>query len=247
MENLSLKDLGAAYPEARRTPHELVFSSTDGGGVFVYPFGVMVFQDVAEAQREAEVKRLRTARPGLSTPVIREDLVVREDPAARPGVEGSVLVVDHLSPARAGIVALPIAQSASMEYCEGIVEDMVSRTNRLVDRLERRGTVPLRTRPLHRFIGEAVATRTEVLTVLHLLDKPEAAWDDPAMDEIYDDLRAEFDLVDRFAALEAKIRGVQEALELILDVARDRRLVLLEVFVIVLIAVEIFVGLIRAH
>jgi uncharacterized Rmd1/YagE family protein len=42
-----------------------------------------------------------------------------------------------------------------------------------------------------------------------------------AMDAIYEDLRDEFDLGDRFNALELKLRGVQEALELVLDVSRD--------------------------
>jgi hypothetical protein len=133
-----------------------------------------------------------------------------------------------MTPGRAAVIALTVAQSASMEYYERIVEDMFERTGQLVERLERKGTTPLRTRALHRFIGQAVGTRNEVLSVLHLLDKPDAAWDDHAMDLIYEDLRDEFDLGDRFSALELKLRGVQEALELVLDVSRDRRLVLLE-------------------
>ena len=59
------------------------------------------------------------------------------------------------------------------------------------------------------------------------------------MNLIYDELRAEFDLVDRYQALELKLRSVQETLELVLDVARDRRLVLLEEAVVVLILLEI--------
>jgi hypothetical protein len=101
--------------------------------------------------------------------------------------------------------------------------------------MERRGTVPFRTRPLHRFMGEAIVTRTEVLSVLHLLDKPDEAWDDPAIDLIYDDLRGEFDLRDRYAALELKLRAIQESLELLVDVARDRRLLLLEITIVFLI------------
>jgi uncharacterized Rmd1/YagE family protein len=132
-----------------------------------------------------------------------------------------------------------------MEYYETIVESMFERTRRLVERLEHRGTTPLRTRPLHQFIGEAVGTRNEVLSVLHLLDKPDAAWDDPAMDAIYADLRDEFDLGDRFNALELKLRGVQEALELVLDVSRDRRLVLLEATIVVLIVLELALSLLR--
>jgi len=65
------------------------------------------------------------------------------------------------------------------------------------------------------------------------------------MDRIYEDLREEFDLADRYQALESKLRGVQEALELVLDVARDRRLVLLESAIVVLIVVELVLSLLR--
>jgi hypothetical protein len=43
-----------------------------------------------------------------------------------------------------------------------------------------------------------------------------------------DGLRAEFDLADHYAAIESKLRSIQEALELVLA-PRDRRLLLLEV------------------
>jgi uncharacterized Rmd1/YagE family protein len=132
-----------------------------------------------------------------------------------------------------------------MEYYEKLLVDMYDHTARLVQRLERTGTVTYRVRTLHRFIGHAVATRTEVLSVLHLLDKPDATWDDPEMDRIYDELRAEFDLLDRFHALEAKLKGLQEALELVLDVARDRRLYTLEAAIVILIVFEIVLSLVR--
>jgi hypothetical protein len=73
---------------------------------------------------------------------------------------------------------------------------------------------------------------TRCFSILHLLDKPEAIWDDPGADHIYGELRAEFDLVDRYQALELKLRSVRDALELITDVARDRRLVLLEAAIV---------------
>jgi uncharacterized Rmd1/YagE family protein len=65
------------------------------------------------------------------------------------------------------------------------------------------------------------------------------------MDRIYDDLRAEFDLADRYAAMESKLRSIQEALELVLEVARDRRLLLLEVAVVVLILAELVFSALR--
>ena len=126
-----------------------------------------------------------------------EELNVREDPGRSPDVAEGLLTLDELTPARASVVALTVAQSAAMEYYERIVEEMFARTDQLVQRMEAHGTVSLRTRPLHKFIGAAISTRNEVLTILHLLDKPDEAWDDPGMNLIYDELRAEFDLVDR--------------------------------------------------
>jgi len=111
--------------------------------------------------------------------------------------------------------------------------------------VEKRGSVSAQIRRLHRFIGEAIATRNEVLTVLALLDKPDATWDGPAMDRIYDELRAEFDLVDRYTTMEQKLDGVQEALELVLDVARDRRMWLLEVTIVLLILFELLLEVFR--
>jgi uncharacterized Rmd1/YagE family protein len=246
-ENLDLPRLASRFPEGVTGTHEMRISYDGSGDTFIYPFGAMVFHDVPAQRREADLDRLHRARPGLTTQVVREEYTVREDPGAGSiGVaDDGALIVDKMTPGRANVVALTVAQSAAMEYYERIVASLFVRTAKLVEQLERRGTVPLRVVPLHRFIGEAISTRVEVLEVLHLLDKPDAAWDDPAMSHIYDDLRAEFDLVDRYGALESKLRSVQEALELVLDVSRDRRLVLLEVTIVVLIFIELGITLLK--
>lgn len=245
VENLSLRDIAPAFAGARVATHELYRPVEPSGGVYVYPFGAVVFHDLSPAQREAELARLHRARPGLTTQIVREEYTVLEDPTARTGISEGLLRLDHFTPARAGVVALTVAQSASMEYYEQIVDQLFIRTGALVERLEQRGTVSMRTRPLHRFIGEAISTRSEVLSILHLLDKPDATWEDTTMDRIYDELKEEFDLPDRYAALESKLRSVQEALQMVLEVARDRRLVLLEVAIVVLIVLEVVLSVLR--
>ena len=243
-ENLSLRQLTSVFADARVSPHELYLPVEPAGGIYVYPFGAMVTCDVPPERREAELARLRAAQK-LTTQVVREDYSVIEEAGAQIGIFDGALKVDRLTIARAGVVALIVAQSAAMEYYERIVDQLFTRTGSLVEQLERRGSVPFRTRPLNRFIGEAILARNEVLSVLHLLDKPDATWEDAAMDRIYDDLRAEFDLADRYAAMESKLSSIREALELVLDVARDRRLLLLEVAVVVLILAELIFTALR--
>jgi required for meiotic nuclear division protein 1 len=239
VENFNLKELAAAFAPSRVTAHALQLETAEGGRLFIYPFGVVVFEDASELLQRRELERLRRARPSLSPHVVSEEFSVLEEAGAPSRIAEGVLHVDALTPARAGVVALIVAQSAAMEYYERIVDRFSERTRGFVEKLESRGTASFRMRPLHRFIGEAIGARGEVLAVLHLLDKPDETWEDPVMDRIYDDLRGEFDLADRYAAMESKLRSVQEALELVLDVARDRRLVLLEATIVLLILLEI--------
>ena len=246
VENFSLKELAAHYPEAKRTHHQLWYPATAGGTVFLFSSGTVVFYDVGQAGREAEVLRLRRTLPKLSdTQILNEEFSVREVPGARPDIQAGVLVLDALTFERAGVVALTIQQSAAMEYYERIVDQMFGETDRLVDKLEKEGTMPVFTRKLHQFIGAAIGTRSEVLSVLHLFDKPDAAWDDPGAEKVYEELRAEFDLVDRHQSLELKLRSVQDALELVTDIARDKRLVSLEVSIVLLILLEIVLSVLR--
>ena len=246
VENLSLKELASSFPEAKRTPHELWYTTPAGGTVFVYPFGAVVFHNTPPAERERQMARLHAARPGLTNALgSEESFAVREEPGARPDVREGELVVDKLSFEGASVVAMTVAQSTAMDYYDRIVDQLFLRTDQMVERLEKAGRAPFATRPLHRFIGTAIGTRNEVLSILHLLDKPDAVWDDYTADRIYDELRAEFDLTDRYTALERKLRSVQEALELVLDMARDSRLVLLEASIVVLIILEIALTFVR--
>jgi uncharacterized Rmd1/YagE family protein len=250
VENLPQKELVATYPEAQRVAHALSFAvateeGDEGGTVYVYPFGAMAFRDVAPSRRQSEVARLRQTRRILTEAGTIEDITVREDPGRKSEVSSGVLTIDALTPERASVVALTVAQSAAMEYYERVVDEMAASADRIVQSLEARGTVSLRTRPLHRFIGTAIGTRNEVINILHLLDKPDEAWDDPGMDRVYDELKAEFDLVDRYRSLQSKLTSMQESLSLVLDVARDRRLVLLETTVVLLILFEICLALFR--
>jgi uncharacterized Rmd1/YagE family protein len=246
VENLPLKELAPAYPEAKRSLRELWIQPPSGGTVFFYHFGAVVFFDASPEVRAAELRRLASVRPGLTkSQVLNEELTVREVPGARPDMDAGVLVVDSLSFERASVVALVVAQSAAMDYYESIVDQMFIETDKLGAELERAGTMPMRTRHLLKFIGATIGTRSEVLSVLHLLDKPDAIWDDAVADRIYQELRVEFDLVDRYQSLELKLKSVQDTLEVITDVARDRRLLLLEATVVLLIVMEIVLSLLR--
>jgi uncharacterized Rmd1/YagE family protein len=239
VENFSLKDLLPTFPAAKASPLNLRMPLDSEGECFVFPFGAVVFRDTRPDRREEVLARLLAARPGLTTQTVKEDFTVREGTGDPTGLFDGVLFVDALTPERVEVIALTVGQSAAMEYYERQVDRLFGRATKLGLRLEATGRMPWNTRSLHRFVGEALSTRAEVIDVLHLLDKPEATWEDPVMGRIYGDLRDEFDLFERYEALEARLGTVLEAVEVVLDVARDRRFLILEAAIVLLIAFEI--------
>lgn len=240
VQNVPLRDLPGLLPSARRSG-AVVRVPLSEGDAYVYSFGAVVFHNASEAAQKDFLATLSASVSGMEgqQPVAREEYQVREEPGCEPLVEGGVMLIDRFSNGRAGVVALTLAQSVTMEHYEGLAQRLADDTSAIVSTLRQRGTVRHRLRPLHRFMGQAISTRSEVLGALHLLDRPDATWDDPVFDRLYEDLRSEFDIGDRYEALELKLRGTQEALELILDVERDRRLFLLEAAIVALILVEI--------
>lgn len=71
-ENLSLRQLAPIFPQARITAHEL-YVPIDAGAMYVYPFGAVVTHDIEGERRAAEMARLRTQVPRLTTKVVVED------------------------------------------------------------------------------------------------------------------------------------------------------------------------------
>ena len=121
-ENFSLRQIAPAFPEAKSSPLEMFVPVGSDGGLYFFPFGAIVTHDVPAEHRERIFARLTQVLPKLTTRIIREDYSVLEDPGAPIGISNGMLLVDKLTPQRAGIVALTVGQSAAMEYYERIVE-----------------------------------------------------------------------------------------------------------------------------
>jgi uncharacterized Rmd1/YagE family protein len=217
-----------------------------GGLVFAFSFGVLVFVDVNPQERMAEIDSLaRHLKVDLSERTVTEEFLVREDPSEKARADFSCFFINTLTPERLAVIALILAQSAAMEYYEGVVSEYKSRVLEVAHRVAATGSVRMSPRNLNKLVGQALAMRHEVLGVLHMLDKPDIIWDDDVMDKLYDDLRASFDLPDRFQSLEYKLQAIQDSQVLLVETVRDSRLYGADVLIIILIAVEIIFTLLE--
>ncbi|MFO0679316.1 MAG: RMD1 family protein [Polyangiaceae bacterium] len=217
--------------------------------VFVHDFGAIVFFDFDEPERKALLAKLfATIGPETRAPVVDDFLVVVQktpilDPlgraVTRPTARFDRLVVAHYSPELAELVSVVVGQSVGMEYYEDDVAAILGRIDVLTREFADQGAFRGRMRDLTKFIGEAMILRNDVIQTLALLDAPPSAWDDESLDRAYRELRSAFAIEDRYRALDQKLAMIRDHLELVLDVARHRTSLIVEVGVAVLILVEV--------
>lgn len=213
------------------------------GNVYAFNFGAISFWNVSESDRQKEVEAFsnRLAVSKANQPFLEEFWVI-EDPESKPKVEFNSLTIDVLTPERAEVIAQVIAQSTSMEYYENIVEQIWVKVSVLVETLRAKGKISPFPSQLYRAIGEGMSIRNDVVGVLHLLDRPDLIWNDAVMDGLYNDLRNLFELNERFAALKYRLDTIKDSLEILIDTARDQRLFLLELAIVLLFIFEIILG-----
>lgn len=211
-----------------------------GGMVFAYRFGALTFVDADPGERSVEISNLKQQlKLDLNARVTTEEFSVEEIADEKPRVEYNRLVIDKLTPERKAVIAKIIAQSAAMECYEQLIESVKAKVDVLVERLEEKGKIGMAPEKLYKSIGYAIAIRNEVIGSLHLLDKPDLIWEDKVMDGLYDELRAAFELNDRFKALEYKLKVIQETLDTLAETVKNSRSHKLEITIVLLILVEV--------
>ena len=100
---------------------------------------------------------------------------------------------------------------------------------------------------LIKFIGLCLDTKQEIISNLYIVDSPDETWENVELDKMHSELKTMMEIDIRYRALEYKIKIIQEAVEVIVDLSKSRRETVLELIIILLIAFEILLSLLKWH
>jgi uncharacterized Rmd1/YagE family protein len=211
------------------------------GWAVAHDFGAVVFIGIDEPECARVMKALVAELATEPRAPLEETFAVEVVPGASPAVRFDRVVVADLDVRVVEILALVVAQSVAMEYYEGDVDALVGALEERSRTLARTGAFRGSARELLKFIGRGMLMRTQVVHTLSLLDSPGATWDDESLDRLYRGLRISFEIDERYRGLDHELRIVQDNLTLMVDMVRQRRLILLEVAVAVFVGAELIV------
>jgi uncharacterized Rmd1/YagE family protein len=226
---------------ARVEKDRLLASPVPGSYLVAYDFGSLVFVGVSEAERRAEVDKIAKRLTGEPHAPLTETFTIEVEPGAPLEVRFDRVILPELSLPAVEIVAEVIAQSVAMDYYADDVAEIEAEMGRITAQLRSAGRIPRRVRSTLRFVGACITTRSDIITTLALFDKPDATWENEQLDRLWNELRHNLELDDRYRLLDAKLRLFQDNLVLLVDLARQRHTLALELLVAFLILLEMLI------
>lgn len=242
VERLRLKDVRdklALLPKEFSNYEMVVQADGENSYILYYNFGSVVFFNVSDAVLEREMARLSEFRTPSDTMRTSDQFVIEISDTGQNKALFDRLEVRALSYDSIKIASVLLAQSTALEYYEILIEDLLEKTNKFSRRLEREGQFLTESEDLIKFIGMCLNTRQEIIANLYIVDSPDEIWENNELERLFTDLKAILDIDVRYRALEHKIQIIQESIEIIVDLAKSRRAMRLEVIIVILIAVEV--------
>ncbi len=252
VERLRLKDLRERFskPPAEFSNYEMVVRYADDSYLFVYNYGSVAFFNVSDELQQRELNSIQEFRAGDQSGAT--DIFMLEVQDNLPATGGTKVyfdrvVANQLSFATIKIVCMLLAESTALEYYENLIENLLLKINSFSKNLRRKGKMLESTEDLIKFIGLCMDTKQEIISNLYIVDSPDETWENVELDRMHQDFKSMLEIDVRYRALEYKIKIIQESVDVIVDLSKSRRETLLEMTIILLIAFEIIISIIKWH
>lgn len=208
----------------------------DDRPMWLFGFGAAVVQGDTWSDAEIAWLEARTERRVL---LRTEDAFrVEVGPPDTP-MHWNAVHLEEITDRRLGTVALLLAQSAALERYERKADELVGEALTLLRGLRDGERLPWRTRPLNRRIAQISVAHLELASEFWLVDKPDATWDDPVSNRVYEELFDHLELDDRHAAVLHKLEPVGDNLRTVVELRQTAHALWLEIAIVLLIVVEV--------
>jgi uncharacterized Rmd1/YagE family protein len=207
------------------------------GCAVVMPYGAVVLFGLTSYEEGAFLERL--------APFVVEPLDEVEEEEVTLQVGGDVERIRH------GVIEVPaasipvlqvvgevLARSVSLNHHEELVRRELEAVEPWARGLAEGRRAPPEPRLLER-IGRMMLIGNDMVGRVEVQESPELIWEHEELERFFLQLRNHYDLLERDAALDRKLEQLGRTVQTLVELHQDRRSVRLEVYIVVLIVVEV--------
>ncbi|PNY09814.1 sporulation protein RMD1 [Trifolium pratense] len=226
-------------------PGSSFLNGTNGCYMVVFQYGSIVLFNVCEHEVDGYLKIVRKHASGLLPEMRKDEYEVREKPALSTWMLGGLdyIMLQYLDVDGIRTIGSVLGQSIALDYYGRQVDGMVAEFTDINREMEATGKFKMQRKKLFQLVGKANSNLADVILKLGLFERSDIAWKDAKYGQIWEYLRDEFELTQRFASLDFKLKFVEHNIRFLQEILQNRKSDFLEWLIIALIGAEILLSL----
>jgi uncharacterized Rmd1/YagE family protein len=219
--------------------HPLVLRLLDNQFAVLTKFGAVSFWNVGEKLKKQFLSELSVCAKN-----VREYYPYKEKTKVATAFEVervtfNKIYLNEINLEKMRIISYVLSQSVALERYENEIEVNINDLGMIIENLKTKGRPLLKERELLKQVGRVFSVKQVAVAHLSLFDKPDEIWELPELELLYNRLRKEYEIDDRFDVLDEKINFLSENAKMLMDFLAEKRNAFLELIIIILIAIDI--------
>lgn len=211
----------------------------------IFQYGSAVLFNIEDHEVEPYLEIVRRHASGLLPETRKDDYAVKEKPLLVEDMQGGpdYIVLKDLDIDSIRIIGSVLGQSVALDHFVSQVDGMVEEFAGINRAMEKTGDFTMHRKKLFQLVGKANSNLADVILKVGLFDRSEIAWRDAKYAQIYEYLREEYEIAQRFGNLNFKLKFVEHNIHFLQEVLQNRRSDLLEWCIIFLLTIENVIGI----
>ncbi len=220
--------------------HPLIVQLLDEEYAVLTKFGTVTFWN---AKRKLAGEFMKEAMPFVKSRREKYDytdtLIVHVGASYEEKATFEELYLKSLDLEKMKIISYVSAQSVALDRYEDEINERLDELGKVVENLKVSGRTRFTQSNLLKQVGNILSVKQNAVSSLSLFDKPNETWEREEIEKLYDKLRTEYELRDRFDILNEKIDFLSENNTTLLNFISSQKANFLEIVIIILIIIEI--------
>jgi uncharacterized Rmd1/YagE family protein len=231
--------------DPRLTPHLPVTIEVGSTGLAVLVrAGAVVLFNVDPIAQERFIADLGNRVQGRTTTQESERAVVRTGEA--DAIEPDAIVLKELTLEKLQVIAEILGKSVVLAHYEtDIAGAFTSIEPKAMQMKNSPGRLPWKQKDLVKTIAEAMLAEHSLVARAELLEKPDLLWESGELDRLYKRLEDEYELRERYLAMDTKLAVISKTAQTMLELSQARRSLKVELYIVALIVFEVVLGLVE--
>ncbi|CAM0151630.1 unnamed protein product [Urochloa decumbens] len=177
----------------------------------VFQYGSIVLFNVSDHEADGYLKIVEKHASGLLPEMRKDDYAVVEKPTLETWMQGGLdyIVLRDLSIDGIRTIGSVLGQSIALDYYIRQVDGMVAEFTDINRGMEKTGTFTMERKKLFQLVGKANSNLADVILKLGLFERSDIAWKNANYAQIWEYLRDEYELTQRFGNLDFKLKFVE--------------------------------------